>query len=131
MPYDPDPQRASARNVLGEPLRSCSDNPLTGFFRDGCCNTGPQDIGLHVVCVRVTDEFLQFSAQQGNDLTTPHPESGFAGLKPGDQWSLCAARWREAFEQGAAPGVVLGATHEAALTIVSLDDLKQFSIDLQ
>lgn len=131
MPYDPDPQRASARNVLGEPLRSCSDNPLTGFFRDGCCNTGPQDIGLHVVCVRVTDEFLQFSAQQGNDLTTPHPEFGFAGLKPGDQWCLCAARWREAFEQGAAPGVVLGATHEAALTIVSLDDLKQFSIDLQ
>ena len=131
MPYDPDPQRASARNVLGEPLRSCSDNPLTGFFRDGCCNTGPQDIGLHVVCVRVTDEFLQFSAQQGNDLTTPHPEFGFAGLKPGDQWCLCAARWLEAFEQGAAPGVVLGATHEAALTIVSLDDLKQFSIDLQ
>lgn len=131
MLYDPDSQRGSARNVLGEPLQSCSDDSLTGFLRDGCCNTGPQDFGLHVVCARVTEEFLQFSAQQGNDLTTPHPELGFAGLKSGDQWCLCAARWREAFEQGAAPRVVLAATHEAALNIVSLDDLKKFSTDLQ
>jgi uncharacterized protein (DUF2237 family) len=131
MPYDPDPQPGSARNVLGGPLQSCGDDPLTGFFRDGCCNTGPQDIGLHVVCTRVTEAFLQFSARQGNDLTTPHPEFGFAGLKPGDQWCLCAERWQEAFEQDAAPPVVLAATHEAALTIVSLDDLKKFALDLQ
>ena len=131
MPYDPNPQPSSARNVLGGPLQSCSDDPLTGFFRDGCCNTGPQDIGLHVVCTRVTEAFLQFSAQRGNDLTTPHPEFGFTGLKPGDQWCLCAARWQEALEQGAAPAVVLTATHEAALTIVSLDDLKKFAVDLQ
>jgi uncharacterized protein len=131
MPYDPEPQRKSARNVLGGPLQACSDDPLTGFFRDGCCNSDAQDVGLHVVCARVTSEFLQFSAQQGNDLTTPHPELGFTGLKPGDQWCLCAARWREAFEQGVAPGVILAATHEAALKVVSLDDLKKYALDLQ
>ena len=131
MPFDSDPQRKSARNVLGGPLQSCSDNPLTGFMRDGCCNWNAQDVGLHVVCARVTSEFLQFSARRGNDLTTPDPELGFAGLKPGDQWCLCAARWREAFEHGAAPGVVLTATHEAALKVVSLDDLKKFALDLQ
>lgn len=131
MPYDPEPQRRSARNVLGGPLQSCSDEPLTGFFRDGCCNSHPQDVGLHVVCARVTSEFLQFSAQQGNDLTTPDPELGYAGLKPGDQWCLCAARWREALEHGAAPRVVLAATHEAALKVLSLDDLKKYALDLQ
>lgn len=131
MPYDPEPQRKSARNVLGGPLQSCSNDPLTGFFRDGCCNSDAQDVGLHVVCARLTSEFLQFSAQHGNDLATPHPELGFAGLKPGDQWCLCAARWREAFEHGAAPRVVLAATHEAALKVVSLDDLKKCALDLQ
>ncbi len=131
MPLDSAPQSGRARNVLGQPLQPCSTDPLTGFFRDGCCNTGPQDVGLHVVCARVTDAFLVFSAQRGNDLTTAHPESGFAGLKSGDQWCLCAARWREAFEHGAAPRVVLAATHEAALEVVPLDDLKKFSVDLQ
>lgn len=131
MPYDPEPQHRSARNVLGGTLQSCSDDPLTGFLRDGCCNSDPQDVGMHVVCARVTSEFLQFSAQQGNDLATPDPELGFAGLKPGDQWCLCAARWREAFEHGAAPRVVLAATHEAALKVVSLDDLKKCALDLQ
>ena len=131
MPYDPEPQRRSARNVLGGPLQSCSDDPLTGFLRDGCCNSDTQDIGMHVICAQLTSEFLQFSAQQGNDLTTPDPELGFAGLKPGDQWCLCAARWREAFEHGAAPQVVLAATHEAALKVVSLGDLKKCALDLQ
>jgi uncharacterized protein (DUF2237 family) len=131
MSYDPDPKPSRARNVLGGPLQSCSNDPLTGFLRDGCCNTGPQDPGLHVICARVTKEFLRFSAEQGNDLTTPHPEFNFAGLKPGDQWCLCAERWRDAFELGAAPGVVLMATHEAALNVVSIDDLKKFAIDLQ
>ena len=131
MSYDPDPKPGNARNVLGAPLQSCGSDPVTGFLRDGCCNTGPHDPGLHVICARVTEEFLRFSAQQGNDLTTPHPEFGFPGLKSGDQWCLCAARWQEAFEQGAAPRVVLTATHEAALTIVSLDDLKKLAIDLQ
>jgi uncharacterized protein (DUF2237 family) len=131
MPYDPEPQRRSARNVLGGLLQSCSNDPLTGFLRDGCCNSDPQDAGMHVVCARLTSEFLQFSAQQGNDLRTPDPEFGFAGLKPGDQWCLCAARWREAFEHGVAPGVVLAATHEAALKVVSLDDLKKCALDLQ
>lgn len=131
MPYDPNPQHRSARNVLGGTLQSCSDDPLTGFLRDGCCNSDPADVSMHVVCARVTSEFLQFSAQQGNDLATPDPELGFAGLKPGDQWCLCAARWREAFEHGAAPRVVLAATHEAALKVVSLDDLKKCALDLQ
>jgi uncharacterized protein (DUF2237 family) len=131
MPYDPQPQPGSTRNVLGGPLQSCSNDPLTGFLRDGCCSSDPRDIGQHVVCARMTSEFLQFSAQQGNDLSTPDLELGFAGLKPGDQWCLCAARWLEAFEQGAAPGVILAATHEAALNVVSLGDLKKHALDLQ
>lgn len=117
-------------NVLGEPLVPCSDDPLTGFFRDGCCNTSRDDLGQHVVCVRVTADFLDFSASRGNDLSTPNPEFGFSGLKPGDQWCLCAARWREAMEAGVAPRVVLQATHAAALRTVKLKDLKQFAIDL-
>jgi uncharacterized protein (DUF2237 family) len=117
-------------NVLGEPLLSCSEQPLTGFFRDGCCNTSREDIGLHVVCVRVTAEFLDFSRSRGNDLSTPHPEFGFPGLKPGDQWCLCAERWQEALEAGAAPHVVLQATHAAALRVVQLRDLKKVAIDL-
>jgi uncharacterized protein (DUF2237 family) len=117
-------------NVLGEPLLPCSDNPVTGFFRDGCCNTSKEDIGMHVVCVRVTREFLEFSRFRGNDLSTPMPEFGFPGLKPGDQWCLCAARWQEALEAGAAPRVVLQATHAAALKVVRLEDLKKYALDL-
>ena len=118
------------RNVYGEPLRSCSERPLTGFFRTGCCHTGPDDLGLHTVCVEVTADFLAFSKACGNDLSTPHPEFDFPGLKPGDRWCLCAARWREAFEAGKAPRVILGATHEATLEIVKFDDLKRHAIDL-
>jgi uncharacterized protein (DUF2237 family) len=117
-------------NVLGEPLLPCSEKPLTGFFRDGCCNTAPEDFGLHAVCVRVTEEFLAFSSARGNDLSTPHPEFGFPGLKPGDQWCLCAARWQEALQAGAAPKVILQSTHAAALRVVKLADLKRFALDL-
>ena len=117
-------------NVLGEPLVPCSEKPLTGFFRDGCCNTDATDLGSHTVCVRVTAEFLEFSREKGNDLTTPMPEFGFPGLKPGDQWCLCAARWQEALKAGRAPRVVLQATHAASLRIVKLADLKRFAVDL-
>lgn len=117
-------------NVLGEPLQPCSEEPMTGFFRDGCCNTSPEDLGRHVVCCRVTADFLEFSKARGNDLSTPMPEFGFPGLKPGDQWCLCAARWQEAFEAGKAPRVVLQSTHAAALKVVKLKDLKQFALDL-
>ena len=117
-------------NVLGEPLLPCSENPVTGFFRDGCCNTSKEDIGMRVVCVRVTREFLEFSRFRGNDLSTPMPEFGFPGLTPGDQWCLCAARWQEALEAGAAPRVVLQATHAAALKVVRLEDLKKYALDL-
>lgn len=119
-----------ARNVLGEKLQSCSEDPVTGFYRDGCCNVGPDDLGVHSVCVRVTAGFLEFSKARGNDLSTPMPQFGFAGLKPGDQWCLCAARWQEAFEANAAPKVVLRATHEATLHFVALDDLKKHALDL-
>jgi len=117
-------------NVLGEELASCSENPLTGYFRDGCCNTEPADQGSHTVCVRVTAEFLEYSRGVGNDLTTPHEEFGFPGLRPGDQWCLCAARWQEALEAGAPPMVVLQATHAACLRIVKLADLKRYAVDL-
>jgi len=117
-------------NVLGEPLQPCSEEPMTGFFRDGCCNTSPEDLGRHVVCCRVTADFLEFSKARGNDLSTPMPEFGFPGLKPGDQWCLCAARWQEAFEAGKAPRVLLQSTHAAALKVVKLKDLKQFALDL-
>jgi uncharacterized protein (DUF2237 family) len=119
-----------ATNVLGGPLQPCSVEPRTGFYRDGCCNTGPEDLGLHVVCTQVTAEFLSFSAAQGNDLSTPMPELGFPGLKPGDRWCVCAGRWREALEAGMAPPVVLAATHEETLAVVPLDDLKRHAIDL-
>jgi len=118
------------RNVFGEPLVSCSERPLTGFYRSGCCHTGPEDVGLHTVCVEVTAEFLAFSKACGNDLSTPRPEFGFPGLEPGDRWCLCAARWREAFEAGRAPRVILSATHEATLELVELGDLKRYAIDL-
>jgi uncharacterized protein len=120
----------TAKNVLGEPLEPCSMDPLTGFFRDGCCNTGPLDIGRHVVCVRVSADFLAFSKARGNDLTAPRPELGFPGLRPGDRWCLCAARWKEALEAGHEPPVVLAATHEAALQVVRLEDLKRHALDL-
>jgi uncharacterized protein (DUF2237 family) len=117
-------------NVLGEPLENCGTDPVTGFFRDGCCNTSPEDFGSHTVCTVVTDEFLAFSRSRGNDLSTPRPEFGFPGLRPGDGWCLCAARWREALEAGCAPRVRLKATHRAALDICDLADLKRHSMDL-
>lgn len=113
-----------ARNVLGDDLAPCSTDPLTGFFRDGCCNTGPMDHGVHTVCVSVTAEFLQYSFNRGNDLITPRPEFQFPGLKPGDKWCLCAARWEEARQMGVAPPVHLDATHRKTLAIVDLAHLK-------
>ncbi len=118
------------RNVFGEAISPCSENPKTGFYRTGSCHTGPEDVGSHTVCVEVTEAFLAFSKARGNDLSTPMPQFGFPGLKPGDRWCLCALRWQEAFEAGAAPRVVLQATHERALEVVALDDLKRFALDL-
>jgi uncharacterized protein (DUF2237 family) len=118
------------KNVFGEPLATCSDSPRTGFFRDGCCNTGPQDFGSHTVCAVMTEDFLAYSKRAGNDLSTPVPDYGFPGLKAGDRWCLCAARWQQAFEADKAPKVVLRATHEDSLKIVALRDLKRFAIDL-
>jgi uncharacterized protein (DUF2237 family) len=118
-----------AKNVLGGELIECSRSPLTGFYRDGCCNTGPDDVGAHVVCVRVTEEFLDFSLSQGNDLITAMPQYGFPGLKPGDQWCLCAARWAEALDADAAPTVVLAATHERALEVITLEQLSGYAVD--
>ncbi len=123
-------RRRTGRSVLGEPIEICSIKPMTGFFRDGCCNTGREDAGSHTVCVVMTSEFLEFSKSCGNDLSTPVPEFGFPGLRPGDRWCLCAPRWQEAFEAGHAPRVVLRATHETALTYCSLADLKRFAVDL-
>jgi uncharacterized protein len=120
----------AARNVLGEPLEICSFQPMTGFYRDGCCNTGQEDVGSHTVCAVMTAEFLAFSKSRGNDLSSPMPEFGFPGLKPGDHWCLCAPRWQEAFEAKNAPRIVLRATHEAALSYCKLADLKRLAIDL-
>lgn len=110
-------------NVVGGELRECSREPLTGFYRDGCCGTGPEDVGSHTVCAVVDAEFLEFSAAAGNDLSTPRPEFGFAGLSPGDRWCVCAARWLEAYEAGCAPPAVLAATHRSALDVVPIDAL--------
>lgn len=118
------------RNVLGGPLGVCSDKPLTGFFRDGCCNTSAEDAGSHTVCVVLSEEFLEFSKTRGNDLSTPRPEYDFPGLQPGERWCLCAARWREALLAGKAPRVVLNSCNQSSLESVSLDDLKRFAIDL-
>ncbi len=115
--------KLNSLNVLGGALQACSFDPLTGFFRDGCCQTGPDDLGSHTVCARVTDAFLEYSRMQGNDLSTPRPEYRFRGLKAGDRWCVCASRWLQAFEAGVAPPVVLEATHEAALRIVPLQAL--------
>ena len=119
-----------AKNVLGEPLEVCSLRPRTGFSRSGSCETGPQDQGSHTVCAQVTQAFLDFSRSRGNDLSTPAPKFGFPGLRPGDRWCLCAARWKEALEAGAAPRVALRGTHERALDVVSLADLKAHALDL-
>lgn len=113
-----------AKNVLGTILQECSMDPLTGFTRNGCCETGPEDSGSHTICVQVTDEFLAYSASAGNDLSTPRPEYGFEGLKAGDRWCLCAARWLQASEEGYAPPVILESSHERSLDVVSLADLK-------
>src|ERR1700752_3269031 len=120
----------ASRNVLGEPLETCSIKPMTGFYRDGCCNTGREDAASHTVCAVVTSAFLEFSKSRGNDLSTPMPDFGFPGLKPGDRWCLCASRWQEALEANKAPRVVLRATHEGALTYCKLADLKRLSVDL-
>jgi uncharacterized protein (DUF2237 family) len=122
--------RFPSRNVLGGTLEPCSRDPLTGFYRTGCCDTGAQDAGAHVVCVLVTDEFLEFSVAMGNDLVTPMPAFGFPGLVAGNRWCLCAARWKEALAAGVAPPVVLAATHERALEIVSLAELAEYAIDV-
>jgi len=117
-------------NVFGEQLESCSEEPATGFFRDGCCNTSEQDVGLHTVCVEVTDAFLQYSRFRGNDLSSPLPEYGFPGLKEGDRWCLCAARWLEAQQQDMAPRVFLRRTHQRTLEIVPMEILRQYAADL-
>ncbi len=119
---------ARGRNVLGGWLAPCSTDPMTGFYRDGCCRTGSDDRGRHVVCVEVTAEFLQFSRQRGNDLITPVPAFNFPGLKPGDSWCLCALRWLEAYKAGVAPNVHLEATHEAALKSIPLEYLEKHAI---
>jgi len=117
-----------AKNVLGTDIETCSTRPLTGFYRDGCCNTGPEDHGLHLVCAVMTEDFLAFSQSVGNDLSTPMPELGFAGLKDGDRWCLCVLRWKQAFEHGCAPQVVLEATHISTLEFVELSDLRAHSV---
>jgi uncharacterized protein (DUF2237 family) len=122
---------AEQKNVLGGDLMVCCFAPLTGFYRDGACRTGPKDVGSHVVCVKVDAGFLAFSKARGNDLGTPVPEYGFPGLKPGDKWCLCALRWREALEAGAAPPVLLQSTNARALEYIALEDLKRHAHDLQ
>ena len=122
-------RRGTSRNVLGGQLEDCSLDPVTGFFRNGCCDTSPEDVGSHTVCCVVTDEFLAYSKRAGNDLSTPHPAYGFPGLKAGDRWCLCAPRWQQALEAGQAPKVVLRATHEGALAYCSLADLKIYAVD--
>ncbi len=118
-----------AKNVLGTELEECSLDPMTGFYRDGCCNTGAEDLGLHTVCAEMTDEFLAFSKARGNDLSTPNEMYEFPGLKAGDRWCLCVLRWKEAFEANMAPRVVLAATHMSVLEFVNLEDLQMFAVE--
>ncbi|MEM1281765.1 MAG: DUF2237 domain-containing protein [Cyanobacteria bacterium P01_H01_bin.152] len=120
---------AAAKNVLGGPLETCSTDPMTGFYRDGCCNTGAGDFGSHTVCAQVTEGFLSYSKAQGNDLSTPVPMYHFPGLKPGDRWCVCAARWKQAYDDGVAPPVTLAATHEAALQVIPLEILQECALD--
>ena len=122
-------KRVKGKNVLGSELAICGMDPMTGFYRDGCCNTGASDTGLHVVCTQATAEFLEFSQSRGNDLSTPNPMFEFPGLKPGDRWCLCAARWKEAYDAGMAPAVVLEATHISALEFASLEELQEHAIE--
>ena len=120
---------AKATNVLGTELQPCSADPVTGFYRDGCCNTGAGDVGLHLVCAEMNEEFLKFSQRAGNDLSTPNPMFDFPGLKPGDRWCLCVERWKQAFEAEAAPLVILESTHISTLEFVDLADLQLFATD--
>jgi uncharacterized protein (DUF2237 family) len=120
---------ADASNVLGTPLATCCTSPIAGFYRDGCCNTGAGDMGAHVVCAQMTEEFLTYTKAQGNDLSTPMPAFQFPGLKTGDRWCLCASRWKEALDAGVAPPVVLEATHATALEYVSMRDLQSYALD--
>lgn len=120
---------ALPKNVLGTPIESCSTDPMTGFYRDGCCRTGPDDMGLHLVCMVATDEFLEFSKSRGNDLSTPNPMYQFPGLQAGDRWCLCVERWKEALDAGMAPQIVLAATHISALEFVDLEDLEAHAVD--
>ena len=134
MPFDDagsgrDDSRKPSRNVLGGSLQPCSTSPMTGFYRNGCCDTGRGDAGSHTVCAVMTETFLAFSRNAGNDLSTPMPQHGFAGLKPGDRWCLCAPRWQEAQHAGCAPNVILNATHEGALDHCNLDDLRVSAVD--
>jgi uncharacterized protein len=121
--------REPDRNVIGGALLECSAEPVTGFFRDGCCATGPEDVGSHTVCTIVTERFLSFSRRAGNDLSTPQPQFGFPGLRPGDRWCVCAARWLEAHDSGCAPPVLLAATHERALELIGIDTLLAYAIE--
>lgn len=116
------------KNVLGGELDCCCTNPMTGFYRDGFCSTGAGDVGIHIVCAQMTQEFLEFSRSRGNDLITPMPLYSFPGLKPGDRWCLCASRWKEAFDAGVAPPIILSATHAAAIEYASLEELKQYAL---
>lgn len=120
---------AMAKNVFGTELQTCSLSPTTGWYRDGCCRTGPGDVGLHLVCARVTREFLEFSKERGNDLSTPNPEADFPGLEPGDQWCLCVERWKEALAAGVAPPIVLEATHISTLEFATLEELEEHAVD--
>ena len=120
---------ANAKNVLGGELEPCCTSPMTGFYRDGCCNTGPGDVGLHLVCIEATEEFLAFSKAAGNDLSTPNPMFDFLGLKEGDRWCLCALRWKEAYDAGAAPRLVLAATHMSMIEFVDLEVLNEYAVD--
>jgi uncharacterized protein len=120
---------ASATNVLGSKLETCCTNPMTGFYRDGSCNTGAGDVGAHLICAHMTQKFLEFSQSRGNDLTTPNPISDFPGLKPGDCWCLCALRWKEALDAGFAPPVLLRSTHVLALEYVTLNELKAHALE--
>jgi len=129
VPHHANTPQQGPRNVLGSKLASCSTEPMTGFFRNGCCDTNAEDQGVHTVCTVMTEEFLAFSLVAGNDLSTPRPELGFPGLRPGDRWCLCAARWQQALESGYAPMVVLQATHERTLSYCSLQDLQAHAAD--
>ena len=121
---------SDSKNVLGEKLELCCTDPVTGFFRNGVCETGPQDLGTHVVCAQVTEEFLAFTKARGNNLSTPVPSYNFPGLKPGNKWCLCVSRWKEALDAGVAPPIVLEATHEATLNVVPLEVLQEHALNL-